>query len=77
MRDVAEAADRGRTPQQITLYRIAKSVLQELKLGAGLELFRQHRKAKSAAESQHRANNRRCRIVRVDRLRRHKLLPTR
>src|ERR1700722_4576017 len=51
MREVAEAADRGRTSQQISLHLVAQFVLQELQFCVGLDPFREHRQAKSATQA--------------------------
>src|SRR6266436_2720569 len=48
MREIAEVADGGRASEQIALHLIAKFVLQELKLGVGLDAFGQHGKAEPA-----------------------------
>src|SRR3984957_15381855 len=66
MRDVAETADRGRAAKQIALHLVAKFVLQELKLGVGLDTFRQHGQPEPASKAQHRTDNGRGLIVGVD-----------
>src|ERR1700694_1295286 len=42
MREIAEIPDGGRATKQIALHLIAQFVLQELKLGVGLDPFGQH-----------------------------------
>src|SRR5216683_432089 len=67
MREVAEAADRGRTSEQISLYLVAQFVVQELQFSVGLDAFREHGQAKSATKAQYRPDNRRGLAVGIDR----------
>jgi hypothetical protein len=48
MREVAEAADGGRTSEQKALHVVAQFILQELPFGVGPDAFRQHEQTKPA-----------------------------
>src|ERR1700712_2639990 len=63
VREIAEGADRGGTPEQISLHLVASFVLQEPQFGVGLDAFRQHRQTKSPAKAQDRPDNRRGLVV--------------
>ena len=68
MCEVVEAADRGRTSEQISLHLVAPFVLQELQFGVGLDAFREYRQAESATKPQYRPDDRRGLTVGIDRL---------
>src|SRR5260370_17835300 len=68
MGEVVEAADRGRTSEQISLHLVAPFVLQELQFGVGLDAFREYRQAESATKPQYRPDDRRGLTVGIDRL---------
>ena len=67
MGEMAEAADGGRAPEQISLHLVTHLVLQELQLSAGLDAFGEHRQPQSAAEAQYRPDDRRGLSVGIDR----------
>src|SRR5579862_230284 len=62
----AEAADRGRSAQQIALDLVAAFFLEEAQLLVGLDAFGDHRQAEALAEAEHGAHDRGRLLVRMD-----------